>query len=62
MIRIKVEYDAYNRMFKLVDREFGSALKDGALYELEVPLNIGDFGDLPEAEEFALIGAPLAHA
>jgi len=59
MIRIKVEYDAYNRMFKLVDREFGSALKDGALYELEVPLNIGD---LAEAEEFVLIGAPLAHA
>jgi hypothetical protein len=59
MIRIKVEYDAYNRTFKLVDREFGSALQDGVLYELEVPLNIGDF---PEAQEFALIGAPLAHA
>ena len=59
MVRIKVEYDAYNRTFKLVDREFGSALQDGARYELEVPLNVGD---LPEAEEFALIGAPLAHA
>ena len=60
MIRIKVEYDAYNRTFKLVDREFGSALQDGTLYQLEVPLSIGDLGD--EAEEFALIGAPLAHA
>jgi hypothetical protein len=59
MIKIKVEYDAYNRTFKLVDREFGSALQDGTLYELEVPLNIGD---LAEAEEFVLIGAPLAHA
>jgi hypothetical protein len=59
MIRIKVEYDAYNRTFKLVDREFGSALQDGALYELEVPLNLRD---LPDTEEFELIGAPLAHA
>ena len=59
MIRIKVEYDAYNRTFKLVDREFGSALQDGALYQLEVPFSVGD---LPEAEEFAMIGAALAHA
>lgn len=59
MIRIKVEYDKYNRTFKLVDREFGSALEDGGLYELEVPVNIPD---LAEDEAFALIGAPLAHA
>jgi hypothetical protein len=59
MVRIKVEYDAYNRTFKLVDREFGSALIDRAVYELEVPLNIGD---VPGAEEFEVIGAPLAHA
>ena len=59
MIRIKVEYDKYNRTFKLLDREFGSALEDGALYELEVPVNIPD---LAEDEAFALIGAPLAHA
>jgi len=59
MIRIKVEYDAYNRTFKLVDREIGSALIDGEVYELEVPLNIGD---VPGAEEFVAIGAPLAHA
>ena len=34
MVRIRVEYDAYNRTFKLVDREFGSILEDGAVYEL----------------------------
>jgi hypothetical protein len=38
MIRIRVEYDAYNRKFKLLDREFGSMLNDGAVYELSVPL------------------------
>ena len=59
MVRIKVEYDAYNRTFKLVDREYGSALEDRGLYELEVPLFIRD---LPESEEFIVIGMPLAHA
>ena len=38
MVRIKVEYDKYNRAFKLLDREFGSVLEDGAQYELIVPL------------------------
>jgi hypothetical protein len=37
MIRIKVEYDAYNRRFKLIDREFGSILEDGTTYELTLP-------------------------
>ena len=59
MVRIKVEYDAYNRMFRLLDREFGSALEDGGLYELEVPITVPG---LVEDEVFALIGAPLAHA
>ena len=31
MVRIKVEYDAYNRTFKLVDRELASALEDGGI-------------------------------
>lgn len=59
MARIKVEYDAYHRTFKLVDREWGSALEDRGLYELEVPLTVKD---LPASEEFIVIGAPLAHA
>ncbi len=40
MVRIKVEYDKYNRAFKLLDRDFGSVLEDGAQYELAVPLNL----------------------
>jgi hypothetical protein len=59
MVRIKVEYDAQNRTFKLVDREFGSALQDGGFYDLEIPLSLGEFSD---DAEFTLIGAPLAHA
>jgi hypothetical protein len=30
MVRINVEFDKYNRGFKLLDREFGFVLKDGA--------------------------------
>jgi len=59
MARIKVEYDAYHRTFKLVDREWGSALEDRGLYELEVPLTVKD---LPGSEGFIVIDAPLAHA
>ena len=40
MIRIRVEYDGYNRKFKLLDREFGPMLNDGAVYELSVPLTL----------------------
>lgn len=45
MIRIRVEYDAYNRQFKLVDREFGPMLNDGAVYELSVPLTLSGLFD-----------------
>ena len=52
MVRIKVEYDKYNRTFKLVDREFGSVLEDGAQYELLAPLMLET---LDEEENFVLI-------
>jgi len=42
MIRIKVSYDAYNRTFKLLDRDFGSVLEDGGTYELNVPFILQD--------------------
>lgn len=42
MMRIRVEYDAYNRKFRLLDREFGPMLSDGAVYELSVPLAFED--------------------
>ena len=34
MVLIKVQYDAYNRQFKLVDREFAHTLLDGESYLL----------------------------
>jgi hypothetical protein len=38
MIRIKVQYDAFSRTFKLVDQEFKTLLEGDALYDLSVPL------------------------
>jgi hypothetical protein len=48
MIRVRVEYDAYNRKFKLLDREFGSMLDDGAVYQLSVPVSIDELEENPE--------------
>jgi hypothetical protein len=58
-MRIKVEYDKYNRVFKLLNKEFGPLLDDGAVYELLVPLEI----QKPTEDESVVydIGA-MAHA
>jgi hypothetical protein len=37
-LRVKVQYDAISRTFKLVDREFNTLLEGDALYDLNVPL------------------------
>ena len=39
MLRIKVQYDAIHRTFKLVDPEFRTILEGDALYDLQIPLN-----------------------
>jgi hypothetical protein len=59
MIRIKVQYDALNRTFKLVDEEFKTLLEGDVLYDLNVPLVFED----EEAEELIpSINAIVAHA
>jgi hypothetical protein len=58
MIRIKVEYDKYTRSFKLLDREFGSVLEDGAQYELVLPLEF----ETASEEAAICIRSQLAHA
>jgi hypothetical protein len=60
MIRVRLEYDAYNRRFKLIDAEFGSILQDGAIYELKLPLMLVEADG--EETELALELGPLAHA
>ena len=56
---IKVQYDAYNRVFKLVDPEFRTILEGDALYDLAIPLTFEEAGiqDLIPANS-----ARIAHA
>ena len=35
---VKVQYDAYNQTFKLVDENFGTLLEGDALCDLGIPL------------------------
>ena len=60
MIHIKVQYDAFNRTFTLVDKEFGVLLEDYGLYEFVIPFT-GD--ELNEVVEFTeAVETQLAHA
>ena len=51
MVLVKVQYDAYNRQFKLLDRELAHTLVDGESYLL--------IADLP-SEERSLAASDLA--
>jgi hypothetical protein len=50
MIYIKVQYDARNRTFRLVDQEYRTILEGDALYDLAIPL------DEESAEELMAVG------
>ena len=62
MIRIRLQYDAYNRAFKLLDREFGSILEDGAVYEIRLPLMLESPDDQEDEDFIPIELGPLAHA
>jgi hypothetical protein len=38
MMVIKIQYDAFNRTFKLIDSEYRTLLEGDALYDLAIPL------------------------
>jgi hypothetical protein len=42
MVLIKVQYDAYNRQFKLCDRQWTNTLTDGETYLLMADLSVDD--------------------
>jgi hypothetical protein len=42
MVLIRVQYDAYNRLFKLIDGELTHALEDGETYLLIADLSSED--------------------
>jgi hypothetical protein len=59
MIRVKVQYDADQRTFKLVDQDFKTLLEGDALYDLQIPYVFE--AEMPE--ELISSNAPaIAHA
>ena len=57
---IKVQYDARNHMFKLVDQEFRTLLEGDALYDLALPLMFEeDFAEVKAICNQALAEAKL---
>ena len=59
MLRIKVQYDAFSRTFKLVDQEFKTLLEGDALYDLNIPLG---FEESDVAQIISSESATVAHA
>jgi len=61
MVLIKVQYDAYNRQFKLLDRELARLLDDGETYMLLADVSLEDLKPAGDAEitpelEYVLLG------
>jgi hypothetical protein len=50
MVLIKVQYDAYNRQFKLLDRELAHLLEDGETYVLLADVSLEDLKPTGDAE------------
>ena len=50
MVLIKVRYDAYNRQFKLMDRDLARILEDGETYVVMADVSVGDLKPSQEPE------------
>jgi hypothetical protein len=50
MVLIKVQYDAYNRQFKILDRELARILKDGETYMLIADISVKDLEMRPSED------------
>jgi hypothetical protein len=59
MIYMRVQYDAYNRIFTVIDRDMAGLLEDGAIYDLAIPVVIQDAED---QDCFTSIEPTIAHA
>ena len=50
MVLIKVQYDAYNRQFRLLDRDLARVLDDGETYMLIADVSLEDLKPAGGAE------------
>jgi hypothetical protein len=53
MVLIKVQWDAYNRQFKLLDRELARTLEDGETYMLITDVSVRDLESKQEMEIYS---------
>ncbi len=63
MVLIRVQYDAYNRQFKLLDRELLAALEDGETYVLIADVSVEDLRRTVISDvrsEIDDVGSPLS--
>ena len=56
---IKVQYDAHNRTFRLVDQDLRILLEGDALYDLAIPLMLEEAG---ADDDFSVAGTFIGHA
>jgi len=59
MVYAKVQYDAYNGTFKLMDRTLGKVLEDDGVYDLAIPFGFEEGFD---RETFAAMEACAGNA
>jgi hypothetical protein len=57
MVLIKVQYDAYNRQFKVIDRELARILEDGETYMLIADVSIKDLESVAVPSELIPVTA-----
>jgi hypothetical protein len=60
MIRVKVQYNAVQRTFKLIDEDFHTILEGDALYDLNIPVAMYDEADVENIARS--IKTSIAHA
>ena len=58
MVLIKVQYDAYNRQFKILDRELARSLEDGETYMVIADVSVKDL-ELKQSVEITSALVPV---
>ena len=58
MVLIKVQYDAYNRQFKILDRELARSLEDGETYMVIADVSVRDL-ELKQSVEITSAFVPV---
>ena len=61
MVLMRVQYDAYNRQFRVSDRELARTLQDGETYVLIADFSVKDLATKPPAEIGLQTACPMCN-